>query len=194
MPGRHAHGNPRARLRGPAGCVALASAAAVGWVLLALGPSTPSTGDRPTVAARTDRVAALEVLRGWDRARAAAWARGDVRALRRLYTPGSVAGARDAAMLQEWSARGLRVRRMEVQVLAVDVRADTDRRLELVVTDRLARGVAVPAAGGPARLLPRDRVSTRRLEFYRTADRWVLAAAYPMPAATTAVTSGSENS
>jgi hypothetical protein len=58
----------------------------------------------------------------------------------------------------------------------------------------LADAVAVPAGGGPARSLPHDGVTTRRLAFRRTPGRWVLAAAYDRPLATTAVTSGSANS
>src|SRR5690349_3115068 len=47
-------------------------------------------------------LASLTVLRDWDRGRAAAWRTGDADALRRLYTAGSEAGARDVAMLRRW--------------------------------------------------------------------------------------------
>lgn len=136
-------------------------------------------------------VGSLAILRDWDRARAEAWAEGDVRALRRLYTPGSTAGQRDAAMLRRWTARGLRVRGMSMQVLAVELRRRTDRTLVLVVTDRLSGAEAVGASGSVE--LPRDGASTRRLAFREVAGRWLLRSAQevPRPVASTASTSGS---
>lgn len=142
----------------------------------------------------TDAVGSLAVLRDWDRARAAAWARGDTAALRRIYLGGSRVGAQDVAMLQRWVDRGLRVRRIAMQVLAVDLRVRTERRIVLDVTDRLADAVAVPSGGGGETALPRDGLSTRRLVFRSTRAGWVLAAAYERPLASTAATSGSANS
>jgi hypothetical protein len=149
-------------------------------------------------------VGSLAVLRDWDRSRAAAWASGDVVALRRLYVRGSAAGRRDVAMLREWRGRGLRVERMGMQVLAVELRARTERRIVLVVTDRLAAGVAVTTAGSASRELPRDAATTRRLEFRRVGGRWLLASVQEVgrgtpgeaasPVASTASTSGSANS
>ena len=63
----------------------------------------------------------------WDAARAEAWADGDVRRLGELYTPDSVAGRRDRAMLRAWLARGLVVRGLTTQVLAL-VRGAPGRR------------------------------------------------------------------
>lgn len=136
-------------------------------------------------------VGSLAVLRDWDRARAEAWAAGDVRALRRLYVPGSSAGERDAAMLRRWTDRGLRVRGMTMQVLSVELRRRTERTLVLVVTDRLARAEAVGRSGRIR--LPRDGASTRRLVFRDRGGRWRLASAQevPRPVASTASTSGS---
>ena len=136
-------------------------------------------------------VGSLAILRDWDRARAEAWAAGDVGALRRLYTPGSTAGQRDAAMLRRWTARGLRVRGMSMQVLAVELRRRTDRTLVLVVTDRLSGAEAVGPAGSVE--LPRDGASTRRLSFREVAGRWLLRSAQetPRPVARTVSTSGS---
>lgn len=136
-------------------------------------------------------VGSLAILRDWDRARAEAWAAGDVRALRRLYTPDSTAGQRDAAMLRRWTARGLRVRGMSMQVLAVELRRRTDRTLVLVVTDRLSGAQAVGPSGSVE--LPRDGASTRRLSFREVAGRWLLRSAQevPRPVASTASTSGS---
>ena len=97
-------------------------------------------------------------------------------------------------MLSRWVERGLRVRRLTVQVLSVDLRLRTERRIVLDVTDRLAGAVAVPNGGGRAVPLPRDSLTTRRLHFRLTAAGWLLAAVYERPLASTASTSGSENS
>ena len=89
--------------------------------------SSPApTGAFPRVAPSvtvTEAVASLAVLRDWDRARSSAWARGDVSALRRIYLQGSRAGAEDVGMLGRWIERGLRVRRMTMQVLTVELRS-----------------------------------------------------------------------
>ncbi|WP_322938515.1 hypothetical protein [Nocardioides bizhenqiangii] len=156
-------------------------------------PAGPLPRVAPTVTV-TEAVASLAVLRDWDRARSAAWARGDVPALRRIYLPGSRAGARDVGMLNRWVQRGLRVRRMTMQVLSVELRVRTERRIVLDVTDRLADAIAVPVRGGQRQLLPRDGLTTRRLAFRLTGTGWVLAAVYERPLASTALTSGSANS
>ena len=179
--------------------------AIVGLVMAGLLRSTP--GDehrsspapqpavpRPTTMTITEAASSLSVLRDWDRARSSAWARGDLAALRRIYLAGSRVGAHDVAMLQRWVARGLRVRGLTMQVLSVELRVRTDRRIVLDVTDRLADAVAMPAGGGHRRPLPRDGLTTRRLAFRMTGSGWVMAAAYERPLATTAVTSGSANS
>src|SRR3954447_6645819 len=57
--------------------------------------------------ARPAVIEPVEILRSWDARRADAWARGDPRLLRPLYTPGSQAGRHDRAMLRAWAARGL---------------------------------------------------------------------------------------
>lgn len=142
----------------------------------------------------TEAVASLAVLRDWDRARSAAWARGDVAALRRIYLPRSKAGAHDVGMLSRWVERGLRVRRMTMQVLSVELRVRTERRIVLDVTDRLADAVAVVVGGGRSSALPRDGLTTRRLAFRLTRSGWVLAAAHERPLASTALTSGSASS
>lgn len=113
---------------------------------------------------------ALAVLRAWDVRRAAAWARGDLTALRGLYTEGSGAGRRDVAMLRSWAGRGLRVRGMRMQVLAARVRVASGRRLVLVVTDRLASAVAV--GRGVRSVLPRDAASTRIVSLRLVAGEW----------------------
>ncbi|WP_183100916.1 hypothetical protein [Nocardioides pelophilus] len=158
------------------------------------GPAPEAEARLAPSVTLTDAVASLSVLRDWDRARSAAWARGDTAALRRIYLVGSRVGAQDVAMLQRWVDRGLRVRRIAMQVLAVELRVRTARRIVLDVTDRLADAVAVPLGGGGGTALPRDGLTTRRLVFRLTGAGWVLAAAYERPLASTAVTSGSENS
>lgn len=113
---------------------------------------------------------AVEALRSWDARRAAAWASGDVAALRRLYVAGSRTGRQDAALLRAYADRGVRVTGLQVQLLAVDVLVRSDHRLVLVVTDRLARVVARRAG---ARLrLPEDRPSTYRIVLRRVAGEW----------------------
>ncbi|MCW2765773.1 MAG: hypothetical protein JWO11_1732 [Nocardioides sp.] len=128
---------------------------------------------RPQPAERRDVAEApldptLAVLHEWDRRRALAWAEGDLRALRRLYTPGSTAGLRDRTMLRRWTARGLVVRDLAVQVLDAHVREHTVDRIVVEVTDRLAGAVAV--GSGVRRDLPVDRASTRTVTFRRVAE------------------------
>ncbi len=137
----------------------------------------------PPTATVREVVSSLVVLRDWDRARAAAWGAGDTAALDDLYDPASRAGRRDVAMLRQWVDRGIRVRRMSMQVLDVQLRVRTDRRIVLVVTDRLAGPVAVADDGRRWRL-PRDGMTTRRLEFRRTADHWLLVSVHDRPAGT----------
>ncbi|HEU5038212.1 MAG TPA: hypothetical protein VFT70_14480 [Nocardioides sp.] len=112
--------------------------------------------------------APADVLHAWDEHRAAAWADGDVAALRALYTDGSVAGRRDATMLRAWSTRGLRVDGLRTQLLRVDVRTGTPGRLVLGVTDRVVGGVAVPARVA----LPRDAPSRHVVTLRRVAGEW----------------------
>jgi hypothetical protein len=115
------------------------------------------------------------VLHDWDDRRAAAWAAGDVGALRALYTPGSAAGRADVAMLRAWRARGLRVTGLRMQLLAVHVRLRAPDRLVLVVTDRLAGGVVVPGPLG----LPRDLPSRHVVTMRRVAGEWRVSRARP---------------
>ncbi|MGI9156209.1 MAG: hypothetical protein ACR2FG_06170 [Marmoricola sp.] len=148
--------------------LALATLLAVGR-----GGGRPSTGEQRPVAAPAHS-AALDVLHRWDRARARAWAAGDPAELRRLYVHGSAAGRADTRLLRRYVDRGLVVRRMAMQVLAVEVLPSQPRRLRLVVTDRLAGGVAV--AGDREVRLPGDAASTRFLELRREGADWRVAA------------------
>lgn len=177
---------PRAVLLGTAAVVLTVVAVVLGLVLRAAAPPssrTPPAGPRAVVAPSAGRVDAaravgsLAVLRDWDRSRARAWADGDVPALRALYLPGSAAGEQDVRMLRAWLRRGLRVEGMAMQVLGVELRRRTDRRIVLVVTDRLAGAVGVRPRSGERVALPRDGPSTRRLVFARSGGRWLLASA-----------------
>ncbi len=119
--------------------------------------------------------APADILHAWDGRRAEAWAAGDVAGLRSLYTTGSVAGHRDAARLRAWSERGLRVRGLRMQLLRVDVRARTPRRLVLDVIDRVAGGVAVPGRVA----LPRDAATRHLVTLRRVAGEWLVSSTLP---------------
>ena len=116
----------------------------------------------------TARLPAAAVLHTWDGRRADAWASGDVHALADLYVPRSAAGRGDVALLKEYLRRGLRVTGMRMQLFSLRVLHHGPRRWRLLVTDRLARAVAVHAAGSI--LLPRDGAATRVIGLVRGAD------------------------
>lgn len=119
----------------------------------------------------------VEVLRTWDVLRAEAWARGDPRRLATLYTPLSVAGRHDRAMLRAWAARGLVVRGLRTQLLAVQVLAHTRSSWTLRVTDRLVGGLAV--GPGVRRPLPRDGATTRTVRLRLVDGAWLVASVRP---------------
>jgi hypothetical protein len=133
--------------------------------------STSATPARPPGAAR---LRAREVLRRWDARRAEAWATGDVRGLRALYAPGAPVGRVDARMLASYVDRGLTVRGLRTQVLALRVLATAQDRLRLRVTDRVVGGEAVDGAGRVA-ALPVDRASERVVVLRRVAGEWRVA-------------------
>jgi hypothetical protein len=120
----------------------------------------------------------VEVLRAWDVQRARAWARGDERLLRSLYTPGSEAGGHDRAMLRAWLARGMVVRGMRTQLLEVREVRRTASIWTLVVTDRLMGGLAVGTS--VRRSLPRDAPTTRTVELRRVSGSWLVSAVEPL--------------
>lgn len=134
------------------------------------------------------------ILAAWDRRRSAAWAEGDVDALRGLYAAGSRTGAADVRLLRDYRDRGLTVAGLTTQVLALDVVERSPTRLVLVVTDRVvggeARGGASPVA------LPTDRASRRRVVLVRRHDQWLVAEARDQAsaAASTSRTSSSSKS
>ncbi len=140
--------------------------------------------DRPSVAVSEPvrppdpRVAeAIGVLRDWDERRASAYASGDRRALRDLYARGSRAGAADLRLLRSYAERGLVVRGMATQLLAVEPRDIDERRLVLRVRDRL---VGATAEGAAARvLLPSDRPTTRVVTLERSGANGVVSSVRP---------------
>jgi hypothetical protein len=117
------------------------------------------------------------VIRSWDVRRAEAWARGDPAVLATLYTADSVAGRHDRAMLRAWAARGLVVRELRTQLLAVHELAHTRSAWTLRVTDRLVGGVAVGA--GSRRPLPRDEATTRTIRLRLVDGAWRVASVLP---------------
>lgn len=141
----------------------------VGEVAAAHGPA-PAPSQGPTTPRSTGPAT---ILAAWDRARARAWAEGDPLALAALYTETSSAGDTDVARLKEWQDRGLRVTGLETQMLSLRVRAETDERLVLVVTDRVVGGRVVGA--GREMALPEDRPSTRTIVLRRVRGRWLVA-------------------
>jgi len=123
---------------------------------------------------RTER--ALRILHGWDQARAAAYAAGDVSALRRLYVAGSVAGARDVGWLREYVDAGLVVEDLQTQLLSAGVTRWAPGHLDLVVTDRLSTAVAVDGGGGRYPL-PRDLATTFTVSLVHGWSGWVVSEA-----------------
>ena len=120
---------------------------------------------------------AAEVLHAWDADRAAAYARGDPAALRGLYLPGSRAGTRDVRLLRAYAERGLVVRGLRTQVLALGVTTATPRRMVLRVTDRRVDGRAVLRGDDEDTVaLPRDAPSSRVLVLHHRDGRWRMAA------------------
>jgi hypothetical protein len=156
--------------------VAAACVVATTVVGLARPGDGPEAPRREAVVPRAAAGAApgpAGVLARWDEQRAAAWAAGDVEALRRLYAVGSRTGRADLRLLRHYLDRGLRVEGLTTQVLALDVVHRSARRLVLDVTDRVVGGSVV---GGPTPVaLPADRASTRQVVLVRTGERWLVA-------------------
>ena len=138
----------------------------------------PGTGAESSSVRLEARAAVL--LHAWDVRRARAWAQGDVAGLRSLYVPGSGAGERDASMLRAWLRRGLRVRGLSTQLLAVRVVSRTPRRLVLDVTDRIVSGSATRSGAAPV-ALPVDLPSQRVLVLERSVAGWQVAAVRDRP-------------
>lgn len=164
----------------------------------AAGGGGPGASQSATASERPDAGAGLgrprRVLAGWDARRARAWGTADVGGLRALYLPGSRSGRRDARMLARYAARGLRVRGLTTQVLALRVLRESPRLLDLVVTDRVAGGEVV--GRGRRVRLPSDRPTTRRVVLRAKDGEWLVAEVRDQAsaAASTASTSSSSKS
>lgn len=151
-------------------CAVLATAV---FLLVSQGSSTPDDG-RPAEAS-SPVSGPREVLADWDARRSAAWAEGDVAALRDLYVADSPTGRADARMLSAYVDRGLRVEGLVTQVLALEVIDESADGLSVRVTDRVVGGVVVgESVSGP---LPRDRPTTRTLALQRVDGVWLVATA-----------------
>lgn len=153
------------------GSLALSLAALLVVLHQAVRPAGPPATSGPLAAADAGPDA-IAVLRAWDARRAAAWAAADGAALGTLYVPGSGAGAADVALLRRYADRGLRVRGMTMQLLAVDVRRASPDCLRLLVTDRLTGAVAT--RGGTRIGLPGDIASRRWLTLRRVDGAWLV--------------------
>ncbi len=116
-------------------------------------------------------IAATAVLHAWDARRARAWRLSAPELLSPLYVAGSRTGRHDHAMLTAYADRGLHVVGMRMQVLAVEVHHRSTDRMVLVVTDRLARAVAVDPLGRRV-ALPSDLPSTRVMTWRRVSGEW----------------------
>jgi hypothetical protein len=159
--------DPRRLLPILAGLAVLAVLGTVG--LVALRPDPVPVAARPTVLGPDGP---RDVLAVWDDRRARAWATGDLAALRGLYVRGSRSGRADVRMLASYVDRGLVVRGLRTQVLALDVLDSSQERVEVRVTDRAAGAEAVD--GGTVIPLPDDRPSTRRVVLRRVEGEWLV--------------------
>jgi hypothetical protein len=81
-------------------------------------------------------------------------------------------------MLRAWVARGLVVRGMATQLLAVREVRLTASTWTLRVTDRLVGGDAV--GRGARRPLPHDAPTTRTVELRRVGGSWLVSAVQPI--------------
>lgn len=175
---------------------AVACASVVATLVVTLVPARDGRPTGPALPATSSSapVGPAAILAGWDGRRAAAWAAGDVEALRELYVDGSRTGGADVDLLQHYRARGLAVTGLSTQVLALDVVERTPSRLVVVVTDRVVGGRAV--GGRTPVALPADRASTRRIVLALQDGRWVVVEARDQAsaAASTLRTSSSSKS
>ena len=157
------------------GWVAWAGAATAGLILIGVlvAPDPVRSQDAQAAPRPRTEVGAAAVLAAWDAQRAAAWASGDVRRLRKLYVADSAAGKRDAARLREWTNRGAVVTGMRTQLLEVRTTDESARRLDLVVTDRLV-GAEARIRGDRIRL-PAQTPQTYQVRLVRRGGRWLVA-------------------
>jgi hypothetical protein len=159
--------DPRRLLPILAGLTLLAVLGTVALVALRPDPlQVAVTAGAPAVGGPRD------VLADWDARRARAWADGDVGALRRLYVAGSRSGRADARMLRSYVDRGLTVRGLRTQVLALEVLDASADLVDVRVTDRVVGAEAVD--GRTVVPLPDDRPSTRRVVLRLMEGEWLV--------------------
>jgi len=112
-------------------------------------------------------------LGGLDVARAEALADGNLTDLRHVYAHPAAAEP-DALLLKRYAARGLRVVGAGMVRAECRVVAREEARVELDVTERLARTWAM-GPNGVSIQLPRDEVSRHHIVLTRGAGRWRIA-------------------
>jgi hypothetical protein len=136
----------------------------------------PAGGSSTSSAARFGDPGRWErLLRGLDRARARAFATGEVSALAAVYQSGSAVLHRDRAVLRAYVARGLTVHGVDFDLLDVRIRRSEPGVVVLRVVDRLRPATA--RGGGGARLpLPRDGPTAHRMTLTRHDGGWRIAA------------------
>jgi hypothetical protein len=129
-------------------------------------PGTPFRRQAGGVHLLIALLTASSVLHSWDDRREAAWASSDPAALRALYVPGSSAARSDARLLRDYTRARLVVRRIETQVLALQVLHADPRHLRLRVVDRVAGGDV------SGRALGTTRPATRVITFRQSGGTW----------------------
>lgn len=162
---------------------------ATGGLVLVSQRSGPPGETSAKASAEPSAAGPREVLADWDEQRSAAWAQGDVAALRALYVTGSRTGRVDTRMLAAYVDRGLRVETLATQVLAVEVLDEKPDELTVRVTDRLVGGVVT--GDETSTPLPRDRPTTRTLSLRLVDGVWLMAGARDQARAATSTSRAS---
>lgn len=103
--------------------------------------------------------------------RGEAWEQGRPSLLGRVYAAHSPLLARDREMLRGYAARGLRLQRLRLDVVRVDLLARQGDVARLDVVDVLAP-VTVSSRAGHRQRLPDDRPSRHLVELRRDAAGW----------------------
>ena len=115
-----------------------------------------------------------QVLDDLDAARNAAYVNSEPARLEQVYTPGSPELAADRQVLAAYAARGLRVDRVSLQLLRVQVLQEKPDGVRLRVVDVL-RPVRVRTDDGGWRDLPRDEPTVRTIALRLTQGGWRIA-------------------
>ncbi len=113
------------------------------------------------------------MLTAWDGRRAAAYSAGEPGTLRSLYVLSSSAGSADVRLLREYTAHGLRVHGLRMQVFSLRLLVSRDGVLRIVVVDRVGGGWVVGRR--QCWPMPVDRPAERMLELRRVDGAWRVA-------------------